>query len=151
MAALETRDQRFAAIAAALARAAQAGEVAVADAARVIRHELRRRNTKKALEAPWRSRAAQEVIDRYAAEGRRIPTNDSPEALHCDHVFLLGGEDLARLQTQEAWLTELPRLVTVVCVTAAENYVLERAERAGANGWSKYGDAGIELLEQPRA
>ncbi len=97
---LTTRDERFAALAAALARAANVGEVAVADAMRVICHELRRRNTNKALLAPYRSEAAQEVIDRFEASGKRRPRNDSPDALNCDHVFRLTNERLAELTTQ---------------------------------------------------
>lgn len=144
---LTTKDQRFAALAAALARAAVAGEVAVADAGRVIRHELRQRNKKRALTAPRRSVDAQTVIDRYTAAGRKIPTNDSPEALHSDHVFAPTNDVLATLLTQAAWLEALPSFDLVVCVTAAENYVLERFERAGASGWAKYRTAGIELTE----
>jgi hypothetical protein len=71
--ALQTRDERLAALAAALAHAAVAGEVAVTDAIRGIKHELRRRNTNRARRAPCRSRAAQDVIDRDAAEGRQPP------------------------------------------------------------------------------
>jgi hypothetical protein len=115
----------------------------------VIRHELRQRNKKKAHLAQSRSKAAQEIIDRYAAEGRRIPTNDSLEALHCDHVFALTAEHLQSLNSQAAWLAELARLDAVVCVTAAENYSLEQEERRGVDGWGKYAAAGIELMEPP--
>jgi len=144
---LTTKDERLAALAAALARATREGDVAVADATRVLRHELRRRNTKKALLAPTRSQAAQEVIDRYTAEGRPIPTNNSPEALHCDHVVALTPKHLQRLESQADWLAALPQLDEVVCVTATENYVLEQAERRGANGWEKYAVAAVDLTK----
>ncbi len=99
--------------------------------------------------APRRSAAAQGVIDKYAAEGRRPPTNDSLEALHCDHVFALTDAHLVELTTQQAWLARLSELDLVVCVTAAENYKLEQVERAGVDGWPKYAAAGVELLDPP--
>lgn len=147
MTSLLTRDERFAALAASLARAAAAGEVAIADAGRVIRHELRQRNKKRALNAPRRSQAAQDVIDRYAAAGQRIPANESDDALHSDHVLAPTNDVVITLLTQEAWLEALPEFDLVVCVTAAENYVLQQAERAGARGWGKYAAAGIELTQ----
>ena len=151
MTAFTTKDERFAALADALAGAVRAGDLASVDALRVIRHELRQRNKKKALLAPARSKAAQEVIDRYTAESKQIPTNDSPQALHCDHVFALTAEHLQRLDSRAAWLMELPRLDTVVCVTAAENYALEWHERRGADGWAKFALAGVELTGPPGA
>ncbi len=54
MTALTTKDERFAALAATLSRAAGVGGVALTDAARVIRHELRRRNTNASLRATRR-------------------------------------------------------------------------------------------------
>lgn len=147
MTSLGSRDERFAALAAVLARAA-AGDVAVTDAGRVLRHELRRRNTNRALRAPRRSVAAQMVIQRYAAEDQRPPANGSPDALHCDHVFPLTDLDLTTLTTQDAWLARLTELDLVVCVTAAENYRLEQYERSGADGWSKYPAAGVELVPE---
>lgn len=144
---LGSRDERFAALGAALARAAAAGEVAVTDAARVMRHELRGRNKRKALAAPHRSVAVQAVIDRYAADGLLPPTNGSPESPHCDHVFALRDAELVTLTTVDAWLARLPELDLVVCVTAAENYRLEQVERKGADGWGKYGAAGVQILE----
>jgi hypothetical protein len=144
---LQTKDERLAALAAALARAAGSGEVAATDVLRVIKHELRRRNTKKALLAPYRSRRAQDVLERYAAVGEPVPNNNSPDALHCDHVQSLSERDLVALTTQAAWLERLPHLDTVVCVTAAENYSLQQLERAGVSGWEKYPEAGVQILE----
>ena len=141
------RDRRFAALAAVLARAASAGEVADVDALRVIRHELRRRNVNRAIKSGRRSIAAQEVIDRYAAAKMPIPKNSSDDALHSDHVFPLSLSDLQRLQSADAWIAELPRLTEVVCLTAVENYRLEVFEKAGAHGWSKYEAAGIGFYD----
>lgn len=141
------RDRRFAALAAALARAASAGEVADVDALRVIRHELRRRNVNRAIKSGRRSIAAQEVIDQYATAKTPIPKNSSNDALHCDHVFPLLLSDLQRLQSVDAWMAELPRLTEVVCLTAVENYRLEVLEKAGARGWSKYEAAGIQFCD----
>ncbi len=73
-------------------------------------------------EPPAGSKKAQAVIELYGVEGKQIPKNGSLDALHCDHVFAVTAEDIQRLQTAEAWLTELPRFDEIVCVTAAENY-----------------------------
>jgi len=86
------------------------------------------------------------VIGHYGFERKPIPKNGSLDALHCDHVFAITAEDIQRLQTAEAWLKESPRFDEIVCVTAAENYVLEVHERTGANGWEKYATAGVELV-----
>ena len=146
MTALTTKDERFAALAATLSRAARAGDVALTDVGRVIRHELRQRNTNASLRATRRSTKAQAVIERYGNKGTQIPKNGSPDALHCDHVFAVTAQDIQRLQTADAWLTELPRFDEIVCVTARENYALEVYERAGVNGWDKYVTAGIEFV-----
>jgi hypothetical protein len=139
------RDRRFAALAAVLARATSAGEVADVDALRVIRHELRRRNVNRAIKSGRRSVAAQVVIDKYAAANMPVPKNSSDDALHSDHVFPISLSDLQRLQSVDAWLAELPRLTEVVCVTAVENYRLEVLEKNGARGWSKYEAAGVQF------
>jgi hypothetical protein len=120
--------------------------VAAADAGRVLRHELRRRNTNGHSTLPGARCAAQVVIERYAAEGRRSPANGSPDALHCDHVFTLTDGHLAALTTQDAWLARLPEFDLVVCVTAVENYRLEQRERKGTDGWAKYAAAGVEMV-----
>lgn len=146
MTALTTKDERFAALAATLSRAARTGDVAPADAGRVIRHELRKRNTNAALRATRRSAKAQAVIEHYGNDGKQVPKNGSLDALHSDHVFVVTAQDIQRLQTAEAWLKELPRFDKIVCVTAAENYALQVHERAGANGWDKYATAGVELV-----
>ncbi len=104
-----------------------------------------------ARKASVRSAGAQAVIDRYALEGLEIPKNASMDALHSDHVFKLTATHLERLMTRQQWWTELVALTTVVCVTAAENYALERVERAGADGWDKYSMAGVELLKPTSA
>ena len=142
-----TKNERLAALAAVLARAAIGGEVVATDALRVIKHELRTRNTNKALLAPYRSRGAQEVLDRYAAAGERVPNNNSQDALHCDHVHPLNERDLEGLTTPGAWLERLRELDIVVCVTAAENYALEKVERTGEHGWEKYPEAGVEVFQ----
>ena len=147
MTSLQTKDERFAALAAALARASGRREVAAIDVLRVLRHGLRRRNTNRAPQAPYRSRRAQEVLDRYAAAGEPVPKNSSPDALHCDHVQSLTERDLLELTTMAAWLEHLAHLDTVVCVTAAENYALQQVERTGTSGWEKYEAAGVEIFE----
>jgi hypothetical protein len=139
------RDSRFAALAAVLARAAESGELEPLVAIRVIKDQLRKRNTNRRDSIERRSRAVQEVYDRCAAAGTTVPKNDSLDAPHCDHVWSITPEDLARLQTREAWLFELPRLDEVVLVTAAENYRLQQFERTGLTGYAKYDAAGIEL------
>ncbi|MEJ7786404.1 MAG: hypothetical protein WKF96_16495 [Solirubrobacteraceae bacterium] len=126
-----------------LARSVRDGEVAVPDALRVLRHELRRRNTNKKLKIPTRSLAAQAVIDRYGAAG--VPKNDSDDALHADHVHPLTEAALRDTDTVERWLLELRRVQMVVCVTASENYRLEVLEQSGTTGPVKYALAGIEF------
>jgi hypothetical protein len=59
------RDRRAAQVANVLARAFREGEVAAVDVLRVLRHELRRRNTNQALKIETRSVEAQKVIDAY--------------------------------------------------------------------------------------
>lgn len=103
-------------------------------------------NVNSAEKVSIRSEGAQAVIDRYDRAGTRIPKNGSGDALHCDHVHALTDADLERLQTVDAWKTEISRLRTVVCVTATENYRLEKVERQGITGWDKYQEAGIALL-----
>jgi hypothetical protein len=144
---LQTKDERFAALAAALARASGRREVAPTDVLRVLRHELRRRNTNRALQAPYRSRRAHEVLERAAAAGEPVPKNSSPDALHSDHVHPLSERDLLELTTMTAWLERLAHLDTVVCVTAAENHALQQVERTGTSGWPKYAAAGVEIFE----
>lgn len=145
------RDRHDAALAHVLARAVREGEVREIDALRVLRHEMRRRNTNKKINLRPRSLAADEVIRRYAADGATPPKNDSPDALHADHVHALTPADLQENTTIEAWLQRLAALREVVCVTAAENYQLEVLERAGATGWEKYETAGITWAEDPKS
>lgn len=142
-----TKDERYAAVANALAAAVRAGEVDAKDALRILRHELRRRNTNKTLTIPERSEAAQAVIEDYAKRGIPVPKNGSLDALHADHVMPLTAEHLETLTTTDAWLGALPDLMRVVCVTAKENYDLEVIERGGITGDAKYGEAGIRFVQ----
>ncbi|HEX7165522.1 MAG TPA: hypothetical protein VF230_00945 [Acidimicrobiales bacterium] len=122
------------------------GELEALVAIRVVKDQLRKRNTNRRDSVERRSKAVQAVYDRCAAEERPVPRNDSPDAPHCDHVWSLAAEDLLRLQTAEAWLAELPRLDEVALVTAAENYRLQSFERAGLTGPAKYEAASIEFV-----
>lgn len=140
-----TKDVRAAQLADVLARAVREGELEEADALRVLRHELRRRNTNSTLGIAKRSHSAQASIDEYFPE--RPPNNNSPDALHADHVYPLTGAVLRKVDTVERWIVELERLRTVVCVTAAENYRLEKIERAGTTGPEKYDEAGVTFLD----
>lgn len=126
-----------------LAQAVRADEVAASDALRILRHELRRRNTNKSQTIPTRSVKAQAAIDHYG--GGNIPKNSSPDALHSDHVYPLTEQLLRTTTTVEDWLTTLDRLRTVVCVTAQENYALEKIEDRGKGitGPEKYAMAGV--------
>lgn len=113
---------------------------------RIIRHELRRRNTNRAQTIATRSTEAQRVIDAYGAA--HVPKNASSDALHADHVYSLTEDDLHRNDTLELWLAAMDRLRTVVCVTAAENYRLETYERRGITGPAKYAAAGITFTSE---
>jgi hypothetical protein len=141
---LPAKDLRAAQIAHVLARAVREGELEEADTLRILRHELRRRNTNSALGIPKRSQGAQASIDKYAPE--LPPKNNSPDALHADHVYPLTGALLREVDTVEQWIEELRRLRTVVCVTAAENYKLEAIEQSGTTGPEKYAAAGVTFL-----
>lgn len=143
---LSDRDRRAAQVAHVLARAVRAGEVAPADALRILRHELRRRNVNRAQAIATRSSEAQRVIDHYGPS--KVPKNDSPNALHADHVYPLTEGDLRRNDSLELWIDAMPRLRTVVCVTAKENYRLEGCEQKGITGPRKYEEAGITFTTQ---
>ncbi|MDP9393089.1 MAG: hypothetical protein M3Q08_17180 [Pseudomonadota bacterium] len=147
MAAPTARDVRDARVAHVLARAVRTGEVEGVDALRILRHELRRRNTNSTPRIKVRSVGAQASIDKYAPQ--RPPRNDSDDALHADHVYSLTPELLHSVHTVEGWAEELVRLRTVVCVTAAENYALERVEAQGTTGPEKYALAGITFTTPP--
>jgi hypothetical protein len=135
------QDLRAARLAFVLARAVRSGEVEAADALRVLRHELRRRNTNATPTIAHRSHGAQASIEKYAPG--LPPKNGSPDALHADDVYPLTSDLLHIVDTVEGWLTELERLRTVVCVTAAENYALEKVEQQGVIGPLKYARAGV--------
>lgn len=143
------RDRRDASVAVVLAKAVREGEIAPPDALRIIRHEMRRRNTNRKLAVPWRSAGAQAVIDAYASRGETPPANGSDDALHADHVWGLRAEHLYKFRTLDEWMQHLQRMRTVVCVTASENYKLEGLERAGADGPEKYVAAGIAWAGEP--
>lgn len=138
------KDFRAAQVAHVLAAAVRCNELEEADALRILRHELRRRNTNAAIGLPRRSKGAQASIDRYAPG--LPPKNGSPDALHSDHVHPLTGQLLQEVDSVEEWIDELRKLRSVVCVTAAENYALEVIERSGITGPSKYAAAGIEIV-----
>lgn len=142
------RDRRFSDLAAVLARAVAAGDLEPGYALRILRHQLRVMNVNGAMKVRVRSAGAQAVIDRYAIAGEPIPKNGSGDALHCDHVHALTAAELGRLRSPAAWLAELDHLREVVCVTAAENYRLEKVEREGVTGWDKYDAAEIDLLNR---
>ena len=134
---------RAAQLAHVLASAVRNDECDARDVLRVLRHELRRLNTRGAERAPQRSEAAQAVIDKY---GDDRPRNGSSEALHSDHVYGLSLDQLENVMSVKAWVTELVKLQEVVCVTAEENYRLMRVEKEGTWGPEKYDAAGIRLV-----
>lgn len=142
---LAAKDVRAAQIAHVLARAVREGELEEADALRILRHELRRRNTNSALGIRKRSHGAQASIDKYSPG--LPPKNNSPDALHADHVYPLTGVLLRKVDTVDQWIVELRRLRAVVCVTAAENYRLETIEQSGTTGPEKYAEAGVTFLD----
>jgi hypothetical protein len=142
---ISERELRAAQVAHVLARAVRDGEVIAADALRILRHELRRRNTNKAIKLPMRSREAQRVIDEYGAAGP--PKNGSDDALHADHLWPFTEELLRAVDTVDGWVIELRRLSAVAVVTARENYRLMSAEKQNLWGPEKYQAAGVELVE----
>lgn len=132
---------RAARVAAVLAKAVRDAEISPVDALRILRHELRRRNTNAHTAIPVRSGGAQAAIDHYG-EGN-VPRNGSPHALHADHVYPLTELELRSTRSVEAWVAELRRVEMVVCVTAEENYRLMRVEKTGLTGPAKYARAGV--------
>lgn len=142
------RAERAAAVAAVLAAACRAKTIRAADALRIIRHELRRRQTNKKLAIPRRSTGAHQVITAYAARGESLPKNGSGDALHADHVHPVTVEHLDTFVTPEDWLAGLDQLGEVVCVTADENYELEILEHGGLTGPAKYEALGITFVDQ---
>jgi hypothetical protein len=135
------RQLRAAQVAHTLARAVRNDEVDEADALRILKHELRRLNTNRSHRLKARSSGAQVSIEKYAPD--RPPQNASDDALHADHVYPFTADVLYDVTTVTEWVVELRRLATVVCVTAKENYALERVESAGTHGPEKYAAAGI--------
>ncbi|RKQ86067.1 hypothetical protein C8N24_4076 [Solirubrobacter pauli] len=142
---VDDRELRAARVAHVLARGVRDEEVAPADALRILRHELRRRNTNRALKLPLRSKEAQRVIDEYGPAGP--PKNGSNDALHADHLWPLTEETLRTTTSVEAWVDELRRLSAVAVVTALENYRLMAAEKKNLWGPDKYAASGVELIE----
>jgi len=139
------RALRAASVAYVLARGVREGELVVADVLRILRHELRRLNTNRKDKLRVRSLRAQEVIDHYAKVGEPVPKNSSDDALHADHVYPLTADAVAAIRTVDGWLTELKRVGAVVCLTAKENYELEKIELTGMTGPEKYVAAGIKF------
>jgi hypothetical protein len=142
---VSSRELRAAQVPHVLARGVRDGEVVSADALRILRHELRRRNTNKAISLPLRSREAERVIDEYGPGGP--PKNGSDDALHADHLWPLTEETLRSTTTVDAWLIELERLSAVAVVTARENYRLMAAEKQNLWGPEKYVAAGVDLIQ----
>lgn len=138
------KEIRAAQVAHALAAAVRANEAEAADVLRILRHELRRRNTGKGEMIATRSLEAQRVIDEYNASGQARPRNGSPDALHADHVWPLTEEHLRTVMSVEGWVRELRHLSTVVCVTAAENYRLQKIEKT-TPGPEKYAIANVQF------
>ena len=143
------RDLRDARLAAWLAQGVREGHVDASDALRVLRHELRRRNTNKKTGIARRSEAANAVVTTYAERGIPVPKNDSNDALHADHVYNIDAGTLTKYTTTEDWLAELARLREVECVTAEENYRLSEFERKGIWGEAKYEEAKISFVTIP--
>jgi len=133
-------------LAAWLAQGVREGHVDASDALRVLRHELRRRNTNKTSTIARRSEAAHAVVTSYAERGIPVPKNGSDDALHADHLYKIDFETLTTVTTADKWLAELARLREVVCVTARENYDLMKVEKEGIWGEEKYKAAGITFV-----
>jgi hypothetical protein len=142
------REVRAARVAHVLARAVRHAEVDAIDALRILKHELRQMNTNKKDKLPTRSRGAEEVIARYRARGEPVPKNSSDDALHADHVYPLTADALREITSLPGWLAELKRVAMVVCLTAKENYELEKIERRGTTGPAKYAEAGIDFMTE---
>jgi hypothetical protein len=134
-------------MAAVLAQAVREGRILATDALRVIKHEMRRRNTNQKHKLPYRSARAQAVIDDYASRGELPPKNGSDDALHADHVYELDEVDLRTTRTPQEWVNLLSRARTVVVVTARENYDLEALELRGIRGPAKYVNAGLSWAD----
>lgn len=95
-----SRDLRAAQVAHVLGQGVRNGELVTVDALRIIRHELRRRNTNRSLTITTRSTEAQRVIDVYGAA--KVPKNASDDALHADHVYPVTEDDLYHNDTLES-------------------------------------------------
>ena len=82
---------------------------------------------------------------RASTSTRPIPLRRPGEPTHCMPITCTRSRAdwLHTVATVDGWLAELQRLRTVVCVTAAENYALERIERQGTTGPEKYAAAGV--------
>lgn len=100
-----SRDHRDAKLAAHLAQGVREGAVEGVDALRVLRHELRRRNTTSKLRIVRRSAKAQEVIDKYSRLGQELPKNGSRDARRANHVHQINADTLARTITVAQRLT----------------------------------------------
>lgn len=146
MAVLILKHRRLAQLAHVLARGVRDQELEATVALTVIKHELRKLNTNKTMGLPRRSLAAQASVEKHAPS--KPPQNGSGEALHADHVYPPVTRTLHDLVTVELWEAALPRLTEVVCVTAVENYELQRIEKDGISGPEKYDRAGVRFTRQ---
>ena len=102
-----TKAERNAAVAAVLADGVREGRIPWTDAARIIRADLRSRQTNKKLKIPYRSVEAQRVIDECHERGEAPPKNGSDDALHADHVFPLTESDVMVTVSPDEWLLVL--------------------------------------------
>ena len=144
---LNPAQKQAAQIAHVLARAVRDDEARGVDVRRILRHEQRIRQRGLKLSIAARSKGAQASIDKYAPD--QPPNNNSPDALHADHVYPITVDLFHHVTTLEGWIAELARLDAVVCVTAAENYRLEVIEREGTTGPEKYVVGNIEFVRGP--
>ena len=133
-----TKAERNAAVAAVLADGVREGRIPWTDAARIIRADLK---------IPYRSVEAQRVIDECHERGEAPPKNGSDDALHADHVFPLTESDVMVTVSPDEWLALLEGIGLVVCVTASENYDLEKIEKSGVTGWKKYDEAKVKVFD----
>jgi hypothetical protein len=76
-----------------------------------------------------------------------VPKNDSLDA-RADRVYSLTEDRLQQNDTLERWIDVMQRLRTVVCVTAKENYRLEKCEREGITGPAKYAGADVTFTTE---
>ena len=123
-----------------LSRSVRAGEIEAADALRILRHELRRRNTNSALRIAQRSQGARKSIDKYAPDPP--PKNGSPDALHADHVFPLTEARLTEVDGIDGWVVELERLRLSSASRLPSRNGLQKPGRTHDHVLARLGNAG---------